>query len=46
MEIPYIVNVYWPWVVLALVVIALIISMKNKFVRRRLNSLFGWPPEP
>ncbi|MCD6576219.1 MAG: hypothetical protein J7K73_03605 [Nanoarchaeota archaeon] len=46
MELPYEVSVYWPWVLLAIVIIAVIISLKNKVVRRKLNSLFGWPPEP
>jgi len=46
MQIPYTISVNWPWIVLALVAIAWIISLKNKIVRRKLNSLFGWPPEP
>ncbi len=46
MEIPYELSVYWMWIVLAVVALILIISLKNKIIRRHLNSLFGWPPEP
>ena len=46
MEIPYEVSTNWVWILITIILIAIIISLKNKIVRRKLNSLFGWPPEP
>jgi hypothetical protein len=39
-------NQYWWAIILAIIIIIIAEEMKSGLIRKRLTSLFGWPPEP
>lgn len=36
----------WVWLLLVLILAIIIIAMRNKAIKHKMHSLFGWPPEP